>query len=599
MNKTKTKLLIVTLILAFLAALGVSYAYFSARILGLENASTINLIAGKMQINYSEDSNQINLSGIYPRREEWATKTITITGLNTTALDMNYELGFNIENNTFKGGQLTFSLTGEGSNGTLIENIEKKAIVKPSGYMKIGVGTFKKSNNETHTYTLKIYFKNLDRDQNINQKAVFNGKVTIKDRDAEIAKLQDKIKARINTTNQNHTEKYCQTDDYVEGTTPTNNQVFEPANSIYKYTYSTISGGWAVSLKDATSTESISEGPCTYVNNVVVNSMASLFKDSQSTSIDLSNFNTSHIINMASMFQNSRAIEIVGLNSFDTSAVLDMNNIFNNSKASNLILNSFDTSKVKSMEGMFSASKAKIIDISSFDTSSVNTMKRMFYAIQSSSIDLSSFNTSNVIDMSNMFSHSQITRLDLNSFDTSKVIDMSSMFYNSLATEILGLNIIDTYNVKNMRFMFALNKSNFLDLSSFDTSSVTTMEGMFDAIQSSSIDLSSFNTSNVIDMNRMFDSSQTTILDLTTFDTSKVTNMSGMFQNSQTTTLDLSSFDTSKVTNIYNMFYQTKASIGYARTQSDADRFNNVAGSLSNGENPNTSIPNTLRFTVK
>ena len=31
MNKTKTKLLIVTLILAFLVALGVSYAYFSAR----------------------------------------------------------------------------------------------------------------------------------------------------------------------------------------------------------------------------------------------------------------------------------------------------------------------------------------------------------------------------------------------------------------------------------------------------------------------------------------------------------------------------------------------------------------------------------------
>ena len=47
------------------------------------------------------------------------------------------------------------------------------------------------------------------------------------------------------------------------------------------------------------------------------------------------------------------------------------------------------------------------------------------------------------------------------------------------------------------------------------------------------------------------------------------------------------------------MFQDSAATVGYARTPADANRFNNVAGSLSNGSNPNTGIPNTLTFVVK
>ena len=47
-----------------------------------------------------------------------------------------------------------------------------------------------------------------------------------------------------------------------------------------------------------------------------------------------------------------------------------------------------------------------------------------------------------------------------------------------------------------------------------------------------------------------------------------------MFDGSQATTLDLSSFDTSKVTNMSNMLRNSKATTGYARTQTDADNFN-------------------------
>ena len=59
------------------------------------------------------------------------------------------------------------------------------------------------------------------------------------------------------------------------------------------------------------------------------------------------------------------------------------------------------------------------------------------------------------------------------------------------------------------------------------------------------------------------------------FNTSKVTDMYGMFKGSVITTLDLSSFDTSKMKHTNEMFENAKATTGYARTQADADKFNN------------------------
>ena len=53
-----------------------------------------------------------------------------------------------------------------------------------------------------------------------------------------------------------------------------------------------------------------------------------------------------------------------------------------------------------------------------------------------------------------------------------------------------------------------------------------------------------------------------------------MTYMDYMFDSSQATILDLSSFDTSNVTDMTNMFRNARATIGYARTQADADRFN-------------------------
>ena len=182
-----------------------------------------------------------------------------------------------------------------------------------------------------------------------------------------------------------------------------------------------------------------------------------------------------------------------------------------------------------------------------------------------------------------------------NSIDTSKVTNMSHIFYyNALTT--LDLSSFDTTNVTDMSWMFAYNynyvtKSGIAEikgLNEFNTSKVTNMSEMFAGTDVTMLDLSSFDTSKVTNMSEMFQSCKATTLDLSSFDTSKVTNMSYMFAGTDVTMLDLSSFDTSKVTNMSYMFSSSKATTGYARTQADADKFNN-----------SSNKPSGLTFTVK
>ena len=94
--------------------------------------------------------------------------------------------------------------------------------------------------------------------------------------------------------------------------------------------------------------------------------------------------------------------------------------------------------------------------------------------------------------------------------------------------------------------------------------------------------------SKVTNMTSMFFSSSVTTLDLSSFNTSNVTDMSSMFGYSSARTLDLSSFNTSNITDMSSMFRWSGATIGYARTQADADKLN---------ASPNK--PTGLTFVVK
>ena len=240
------------------------------------------------------------------------------------------------------------------------------------------------------------------------------------------------------------------------------------------------------------------------------------------------------------------------------------NSIYYEQEIKNILeidLSNFDTSKVTNMSSMFgSMSKLTTLNLSSFNTSKVADMSNMFYGMSKlTNLNLSNFDTSKVTNMSGMFSiMPSLTTLDISSFDTSKVTDMGFMFSSMSKLTTLNISNFDTSKVTYMRYMFN-NMSNLttLNLFHFDTSKVTNMGYMFSGMSNLvTLDLSSFDTSKVTDMYAMFsDMSKLTTLDLSNFDTSKVTTMYAMFRNMPNlTTLDLSNFDTSKVTNMDFIF---------------------------------------------
>ena len=224
-------------------------------------------------------------------------------------------------------------------------------------------------------------------------------------------------------------------------------------------------------------------------------------------------------------------------------------------------LSGFDTSQVMLMASMFyGMSNLVSLNLSNFDTSRVTNMRYMFTRMSNlTSLNLSNFDTSKVTDMSDMFSKMfNLTTLDISNFDTSKVTDMSFMFANMSNLTTLNLSNFNTSRVTNMRSMFeGMYNLTTLDLSNFDTSRVTNMVDMFAYMSSlTTLNLSNFNTSQVTGMNWMFyDMSSLTMLDLSNFDTSRVTDMTQTFSGMRSlTTLDLSNFDTSKVTDMSFMF---------------------------------------------
>ena len=226
--------------------------------------------------------------------------------------------------------------------------------------------------------------------------------------------------------------------------------------------------------------------------------------------IDLSNFDTSKVTNMSSMFWNMHSLTSLNISNFDTSKVTNMSSMFYNMNLTSLDLSSFDTSKVMNMRAMFlSMWSLTSLNISNFDTSKVTNMSRMFAFMRN------------------------LTTLDLSNFDTSNVTDMGSMFLNMPSLTSLNISNFNTSKVTNMGYMFEhMSNLTTLNLSNFDTSRVTYMFSMFEGM------------------------SNLTILDLSNFDTSKVTDMSRMFYNMPNLiTLDLFNFNTSQVTNMDYMFY--------------------------------------------
>ncbi len=177
-QKKQKRVMIYVMIISLICVVGVSYAFFTAG-MSSETSTTVRADAGTMKITYSGGAN-IDLAGIYPKDDVWATKTITVTGNNTTDAEMYYKLTLVVDSNTFKTDDpLQYELvsTNDSTNGEVIPAISKTDITGTS--VELGSGKFKKANNAKHTYLLKIYYPKKATSQNANQGASFSAHVEI------------------------------------------------------------------------------------------------------------------------------------------------------------------------------------------------------------------------------------------------------------------------------------------------------------------------------------------------------------------------------------------------------------------------------------
>ena len=177
-EKKHKRIMIYVMIISLICVVGVSYAFFTAG-MSSETSTTVRADAGTMKITYDGGAN-INLAGIYPKDDVWATKTITLTGNNTTDAEMYYKLTLVVDSNTFKADDsLQYELvsTNTSTNGEVIPTISKTDLTENS--IELGSGKFAKANNAKHTYLLKIYYPKKATSQNANQGAAFNAHVEI------------------------------------------------------------------------------------------------------------------------------------------------------------------------------------------------------------------------------------------------------------------------------------------------------------------------------------------------------------------------------------------------------------------------------------
>lgn len=121
---------------------------------------------------------------------------------------------------------------------------------------------------------------------------------------------------------------------------------------------------------------------------------------------NLSNLNTTGVVNMCSMFEGCESLSDLDLSGFNTTHVTDMTSMFMNCESlEGLNLSHFDTSNVKNMSFLFcGCEKLKKLVINGWDTSSVKNMSHMFqYCNELSNISADVFDMSNVIASEDMF----------------------------------------------------------------------------------------------------------------------------------------------------------------------------------------------------
>ncbi len=165
--KRKTMILL-TVFGMFFSVLGMSYAYFKAKVAGAESTSTVYGVAANLTIEFREGTNQITATDIFPGWYD--TKTFKV--INNSNTQGEYVLYLFDVTNEFKSESISFEVTSTNSGAT----VEKMNLPTTDKVLNPRVII---SGNTIQEYTVKVYYNNLETSQEEDLGKKFSFKIGI------------------------------------------------------------------------------------------------------------------------------------------------------------------------------------------------------------------------------------------------------------------------------------------------------------------------------------------------------------------------------------------------------------------------------------
>ena len=136
----------------------------------------------------------------------------------------------------------------------------------------------------------------------------------------------------------------------------------------------------------------------------------------------------------SSLFSNYTGGEINGLDKLKTDDVININSLFSDVSSKKLDVSNWNTSKVADMAFAFARIENANPDVSNWDTSNVYNMSGMFFRASKIQFNMSNWDVSKVIIMNNMFNGSGIRFAYLNNWKLdAELLNVSSSMANMFA----------------------------------------------------------------------------------------------------------------------------------------------------------------------
>ena len=222
-----------------------------------------------------------------------------------------------------------------------------------------------------------------------------------------------------------------------------------------------------------------------------------MFVDINVPEIDLTEFDTTNVVNMDYMFLKADLGDSFSLGSITNTQAND---------AGRNIL-TLNTEGVTSMSGMFKDCKVKHLDLSSLRTHNVTDFSDMFYNCDSLiDLNVDGFDTSNAEDFNGMFNGChKLTQLNVKHFNANSVLHMSYLFSGCRRLQVIDMEGWDFSQVRDANEMFGYCEKLEKIIANSNFKMVKRMATMFDeCFCLSEVDLTHSDLSHVFDFGYMF-----------------------------------------------------------------------------------------------